>query len=99
MFTDYSSAALDAAFARVPIAFYQPNSKQFYKGQIYHHRLDYGEIKLGPVFEKHQSLVSYIINEAYRFDRNSFESSTAQFFESVDQEAICSKIMERVLEL
>lgn len=99
VFTDYSSAALDAAFARVPIAFYQPNSKQFYKGQIYHHRLDYGEIKLGPVFEKHQSLVSYIINEAYRFDRNSFESSTAQFFESVDQEAICSKIMERVLEL
>ncbi|MCF2585811.1 CDP-glycerol glycerophosphotransferase family protein [Brevibacterium sp. UCMA 11752] len=99
VFTDYSSAALDAAFARVPIAFYQPSSKDFYRGQIYHQRLNYREIKLGPVFQKLQSLVSYIVNEAYRFDRDFFEENTKQFFASVDRESICSSIMKKVLAL
>lgn len=99
VFTDYSSVALDAAFASVPIAFYQPNSKEFYKDQIYHQRLNYSDIKLGPVFQKRQSLVSYIVNEAYRFDRKSFESTTERFFESVDRESICVSILEKILAL
>ena len=46
--TDYSSAALDAAFVGTPIAYYHWDAADFFKDQPYESRLDYSDDGLGP---------------------------------------------------
>lgn len=99
VFSDYSSVALDAAFAGVPIAFYQQDSEDFYRSQVYNRRLNYEALGLGPVFTKVEAIVSYIINEAYKFDRVAYKASIDSFFGTVDRKDICQAIIRRVIKL
>lgn len=99
VFTDYSSAVLDAAFIDVPIAFYQPDDRSFFKTQIYSQRVSYRSIELGPVFSKMSSLVNYIVNELYTTDREQYTHNKDAFFGDIEKTTICRSIMERVLAL
>lgn len=99
VFTDYSSAVLDAAFIDVPIAFYQPDDRSFFKTQIYSQRVSYRSIGLGPVFSAMNSLVDYIVNELYTTDRDQYTHKKESFFGNIEKTTICSSIMERVIAL
>lgn len=99
VFTDYSSAVLDAAFVDVPIAFYQPDARSFFKTQIYSQRISYRSVGLGPVFSEMNSLVDYIVNERYTTDRDQYSRKKETFFGNIEKSTICRSIMERVLAL
>ncbi|GAA1807487.1 CDP-glycerol glycerophosphotransferase family protein [Brevibacterium celere] len=47
VFTDYSSAVLDAAFIETPIAYYQWDESSFFADQPYKSRLDYRNTRTG----------------------------------------------------
>lgn len=99
VFTDYSSAVIDAAFIGTPIAYYQWDVHDFFEDQPYESRLDYRTDGLGPVFDNHDGLVNHIVGEEYLDTVEAFSERKARFFEGVDVATINSKIIERMLSL
>lgn len=99
VFTDYSSAVLDASFIGIPIAYYQWDSKDFFLDQPYESRLDYRTEGLGPVFDTSGSLIEYMTGEKYLEDSSEFARRNERFFEGVDPKRINAKIVDRMLSL
>lgn len=99
VFTDYSSAVLDAAFIGTPIAYYQWDEDEFFDDQAYVSRLDFRTQGLGPVFTEHDELIQHITSLAYRREDPDFSSRKEVFFEGVDRSRICETIVERMLSL
>lgn len=99
VFTDYSSAVLDAAFIGTPIAYYQWDEAEFFDDQPYESRLDYHTQGLGPVFTEHGNLIEHITTLAYRDDDSEFSRRREVFFEGVDPTRISETIVERMLSL
>lgn len=99
VFTDFSSAVLDAAFVGTPIAYYQWDSADFFRDQPYESRLDYRLEGLGPVFDKRAELVDYIVGEQFLSVDEQYHQRRARFFEGVDPTRINAKIVERMLGL
>jgi CDP-glycerol glycerophosphotransferase (TagB/SpsB family) len=99
VFTDYSSAVLDAAFIGTPIAYYQWDEVEFFDDQPYESRLDYHTQGLGPVFTEHGNLIEHITTLAYRDDDSEFSRRREVFFEGVDPTRISETIVERMLSL
>ncbi|WP_309131155.1 CDP-glycerol glycerophosphotransferase family protein [Brevibacterium sp.] len=99
VFTDYSSAVLDAAFVGTPIAYYQWDASDFFHEQPYESRLDYRSEGLGPVFTDHAELVVHITAERYAESDPEFARRSERFFEGVDTERINDTIIERMLSL
>ncbi|NQD87405.1 hypothetical protein HP499_06230 [Paenarthrobacter sp. CM16] len=97
--TDYSSAALDAAFVGIPIAYYHWDAADFFKDQPYESRLDYSEDGLGPVFSEHSELVNHIVREDFAAKNPKYIRRRERFFEGVDPARINEKIVERMLSL
>lgn len=97
--TDYSSAALDAAFIGVPIAYLQWDRDEFYSSQLYSPRLDYTIEGLGPVFETSYEMVRYIVDNQYQISDPDFVQRRLDFFKGVNASQINSKIFERMLKL
>src|SRR5690606_37293309 len=81
VFTDYSSAVLDAAFIGTPIAYYQWDEDEFFDDQAYVSRLDFRTQGLGPVFTEHDELIQHITSLAYRREDPDFSSRKEVFFE------------------
>ncbi len=99
VFTDYSSAVLDAAFVGTPIAYYQWDAADFFHEQPYESRLDYRSEGLGPVFTGHAELIEHITTERYAEPDPEFARRSERFFEGVDTERINDTIIERMLSL
>ncbi|PQZ96718.1 hypothetical protein CQ017_16145 [Arthrobacter sp. MYb224] len=99
VFTDYSSAVLDASFIGIPIAYYQWDSKDFFQDQPYESRLDYRSEGLGPVFDTSDSLIEYMTGEKYLDDSSEYAQRNERFFEGVDPKRINAKIVDRMLSL
>lgn len=99
VFTDYSSAVLDAAFISVPIAYYQWDSHDFFDGQLYESRLDYTASGLGPVFTDHERLIDHVVSGAYSEPNTEYLRRREHFFEGVDVDRINDSIVERMLSL
>ncbi len=99
VFTDYSSAVLDAAFIRVPIAYYHWDRAEFFRDQPYEGRLDYEEEGLGPVFSDHTGVIDHIVKERFALQDPMYEARRRRFFHGVDPERINQKIVERMLAL
>ncbi|MFJ6454119.1 CDP-glycerol glycerophosphotransferase family protein [Paenarthrobacter sp. NPDC091669] len=97
--TDYSSAALDAAFVGTPIAYYHWDAADFFKDQPYESRLDYSDDGLGPVFSEHSELVSHIVHNDFAVRDPKYIRRRERFFEGVDPARINEKIVERMLSL
>ncbi|BCW59945.1 hypothetical protein StoSoilB20_32920 [Arthrobacter sp. StoSoilB20] len=99
VFTDYSSAVIDAAFIGTPIAYYQWDSVDFFNDQPYEGRLDFRKDGLGPVFQEHSEMVNHIVNEHYTQLDDQYAHRRARFFKGVDPARINSTIIERMLSL
>ncbi|MHC8608812.1 CDP-glycerol glycerophosphotransferase family protein [Paenarthrobacter ureafaciens] len=99
VFTDYSSAVLDAAFIETPIAYYHWDAADFFREQPYEARVDYSEDGLGPVFHKHADLVSHVVQEDYLRSNQLFAKRRERFFRGVDPATINASIVERMLSL
>lgn len=99
VFTDYSSAVIDAAFVTTPIAYYQWDAGDFFAEQPYESRLDYAEEGLGPVFSDHDGLIDHIVTGSYRGSTAEYEQRREHFFEGVDIDRINDTIIERMLSL
>lgn len=99
VFTDYSSAVLDAAFIGTPIAYYHWDAADFFHEQPYEGRVDYRDDGLGPVFEEHTDLVNHIVHEHYLLPHELFSARRERFFQGVDPQRINAKIVERMLSL
>ncbi|WP_166969662.1 CDP-glycerol glycerophosphotransferase family protein [Brevibacterium atlanticum] len=99
VFTDYSSAVLDAAYIDTPIAYYQWDSEEFFLEQPYEARLDYRNDGLGPVFTSHSDVVDYIVSGSYRDAAALYSERKRHFFEGVQTERINDTIIERMLKL
>ena len=99
VFTDYSSAVIDAAFIGVPIAYYHWDAVEFFRDQPYEGRLDYSEDGLGPVFQDHSDLIQHIVQEEYLRHDEQYVSRRARFFQGVDAGRINVTIVERMLGL
>ncbi|MGF6836060.1 CDP-glycerol glycerophosphotransferase (TagB/SpsB family) [Paenarthrobacter sp. TE4293] len=97
--TDYSSAALDAAFIGTPIAYYHWDAADFFRDQPYESRLDYVADGLGPVFTEHSALVSHIVQKDFAVKDPTYVRRRERFFEGVDPARINQKIVERMLSL
>ena len=99
VFTDYSSAVLDAAFIGTPIAYYHWDAVDFFRDQPYEGRLDFREDGLGPVFHEHSELINHIVQEHYLRPDDVYKHRRDRFFEGVDPERINAKIVDRMLSL
>ncbi|RBP62944.1 CDP-glycerol glycerophosphotransferase (TagB/SpsB family) [Brevibacterium sanguinis] len=99
VFTDYSSAVLDAAFVGIPIAYYQWDADDFFHEQPYESRLDYHSEGLGPVFTAHAELIEHVTSERYSQPDPEFARRSARFFEGVNTDRINETIIERMLSL
>ncbi|WP_347039995.1 CDP-glycerol glycerophosphotransferase family protein [Glutamicibacter halophytocola] len=99
VFTDYSSAVLDASFIGIPIAYYPWDIKTFFKEQPYESRLDYKEQGLGPVFDSEDEIVQHIISFEYEKYNDEFDERKRIFFEGVDPKRINAKIVDKMLGL
>lgn len=99
VFTDYSSAVLDAAFVEIPIAYYQWDAVEFFHDQPYESRLDYRDDGLGPVFDRHTEIIDFIVHEQHLVTDEEYSRRRELFFEGVDSGAINAKIIERMLSL
>lgn len=99
VFTDYSSAVLDAAFIGTPIAYYHWDAADFFHEQPYEGRVDYRDDGLGPVFEEHAELINHIVHEYYLRPHELFSARRERFFQGVDPQRINAKIVERMLSL
>ncbi|WP_159707627.1 CDP-glycerol glycerophosphotransferase family protein [Arthrobacter sp. 18067] len=97
--TDYSSAALDAAFVGTPIAYYHWDAADFFRDQPYESRVDYVDDGLGPVFSEHSEVVDHIVQERFAVPDPRFMHRRERFFEGVDPARINEKIVERMLSL
>ncbi|MEO3943487.1 CDP-glycerol glycerophosphotransferase family protein [Paenarthrobacter nicotinovorans] len=97
--TDYSSAALDAAFVGTPIAYYHWDAADFFNDQPYESRLDYADEGLGPVFHEHAGLINYIVRKEFTVTDPEYIGRRERFFEGVDPGRINEKIVERMLSL
>ena len=98
-FTDYSSVLADAAFIDVPVAYYQWDAETFFRDQPYENRLDYVAEGMGPVFHEHESLITYITSERFLADDAMYAARREWFFEGIERESICERIVERMLAL
>lgn len=99
VFTDYSSVAIDAAFIETPIAYYQWDAVEFFRDQPYESRLDYRTDGLGPVFERHNEVIDFIVEEKFRVPNSDYTQRHERFFEGVEPGRINAKIVERMLSL
>lgn len=99
IFTDYSSAVLDAAFIQTPIAYYQWDSERFFQSQPYRSRLDYSDTGMGPVLHEHEEIVDYLTAEKYAVPNELYTQRRNRFFEGVDPRRINEPIIERMLAL
>lgn len=99
VFTDYSSAVLDAAYIDTPIAYFQWDSEEFFREQPYKGRLDYRDEGLGPVFISHQEIVDHIVSGSYLIPDALYSKRKQSFFEGVQTERINDTIIERMLKL
>lgn len=99
VFTDYSSAVLDAAFIGIPIVYYHWDAADFFRDQPYESRLDYRIDGLGPVFEDHSELIKHIVGGHYLNPSDEYARRREHFFQGVDPTGINSKIIERMLTL
>ena len=99
VFTDYSSAVLDAAYIDTPIAYYQWDSAEFFLEQPYEGRLDYRDEGLGPVFTSHREIIDYIVSGSYRAADVLYKERKKRFFEGVETDSINDTIIERMLKL
>ncbi|MFI2103070.1 CDP-glycerol glycerophosphotransferase family protein [Isoptericola sp. NPDC019693] len=99
VFTDYSSAVIDASFIGTPIAYYQWDAEGFFADQPYESRLDYRSEGLGPVFYGHEELVDHVVTERFTVPDDETERRKARFFEGVDPARINETIVERMLSL
>lgn len=99
VFTDYSSAVLDAAFIGTPIAYYQWDAHEFFEDQPYGSRLDYRNQGLGPTYFEHSEIIEHIVSRRYLLPDPISEARREVFFEGVDGEHICQTIVERMLQL
>ena len=99
VFTDYSSAVLDAAFIGTPIAYYHWDAENFFRDQPYEARLDYLQDGLGPVFHEHSDLIDHIVQGHYLRPDELFSKRRKQFFQGVDPARINAVIVERMLSL
>ncbi|MFK0008712.1 CDP-glycerol glycerophosphotransferase family protein [Paenarthrobacter sp. NPDC090520] len=99
VFTDYSSAVLDASFVHIPIAYYHWDHAEFFREQPYEGRLDYEEEGLGPVFHQHVDLIDYLVNERFASEEPLYRARRDRFFKGVDADRINRKIVERMLAL
>ena len=99
VFTDYSSAVLDAAYIGTPIAYFQWDSEEFFLEQPYEGRLDYRDEGLGPVFASHREIIDYIISGKYRVPDTLYSKRKENFFEGVQTGRINDIIIERMLKL
>ncbi len=97
--TDYSSAALDAAFIGIPIAYYHWDAADFFRDQPYESRLDYLDDGLGPVFSDQAGIVDHIIHERFAAEDVTYTRRRERFFEGVEPQRINEKIVERMLGL
>lgn len=99
VFTDYSSAVLDASFVGTPIAYFQWDEEDFFLEQPYESRLDYREDGLGPVFTEHDQVITHLVEEHYRSPDAELETRREQFFAGVDTNRINDTIIDRMLSL
>ncbi|SKC38944.1 CDP-glycerol glycerophosphotransferase family protein [Krasilnikoviella flava] len=99
VFTDYSSAVIDAAFIGTPIAYYQWDAEGFFADQPYESRLDYRTEGLGPVFSEHREVVDHVVTERFALPDDEFARRKARFFEGVDPARINRTVVERMLSL
>ncbi|GAA1489408.1 CDP-glycerol glycerophosphotransferase family protein [Brachybacterium sacelli] len=99
VFTDYSSAVLDAAFINTPIAYYQWDADEFFEDQPYESRLDYTTQGLGPTFFDHSGIIDHIVSGRYLEPDPTSDARREIFFEGVDPTRICETIVERMLSL
>lgn len=99
VFTDYSSAVLDAAFINTPIAYYQWDADDFFKDQPYESRLDYQTQGLGPTFFGHSEMIEHVVSGRYLEPDPESAARRETFFEGVDPDRICETIVERMLSL
>lgn len=99
VFTDYSSAVLDASFINTPISYFQWDAPEFFFDQPYESRLDYTTQGLGPTFFKLTDLISYIVSEDFLREDEEYARRKQDFFKGVNPEQINRTIIERMLSL
>ncbi|MCU4298296.1 hypothetical protein D3I60_14655 [Brevibacterium permense] len=99
VFTDYSSAVIDAAFIETPIAYYQWDTTDFFAEQPYESRLDYSTDALGPLFTRLPDLRDHIVTQSYKTSNEKYADRRKRFFEGVEPELINDRIVERMLSL
>jgi CDP-glycerol glycerophosphotransferase (TagB/SpsB family) len=99
VFTDYSSAVIDAAFIGTPIAYYQWDAEDFFEEQPYASRLDYATEGLGPVFYDHAEVVDHVVGGRYAIADAEMARRKERFFEGVDPTRINETVVERMLSL
>lgn len=99
VFTDYSSAVLDAAFIHTPIAYYQWDSESFFDDQAYNSRLNYSTDGLGPLYTEHDEIISHIVAERFETHQDEYEERREAFFHGVQAKSINDTIVTRMLKL
>ena len=62
MITDYSSVALDFAYMKKPVIYYQFDEERFYKAQYERGYFNYRKANLGKVFTKEEDVVNELIS-------------------------------------
>lgn len=99
VFTDHSSAVLDAAYIGVPVAYYQPLKHNFYAEQVYSPGKDVKESTVGPIFASLPDLVDFLVSNKYEESKSHYGDRIDELFTGVDDTAICQRLIEAMLKL
>lgn len=88
MITDYSSVALDFAYMKKPVVYYQFDEERFREAQYAEGYFSYRDSGLGEVVNQEDDVVRFIVesyNDNYRMSKD-FENAHKNFFTLCDNE-------------
>ena len=97
MITDYSSVALDFAYMKKPVVFYQFDVKRYREAQYQEGYLDYQTCGLGSWQETEDGAIEAVVKSArngFRVDE-AFEKAHAAFFPLYDDKN-CERIYRKL---
>ncbi|MBQ9280412.1 MAG: CDP-glycerol glycerophosphotransferase family protein [Clostridia bacterium] len=87
LITDYSSVYMDFAYMNKPVIYFQFDMEEYRKKQYSVGYFDYNEDGFGPVFDRTEELVKYLINnfEKNIFLEDKYNARMKEFFELHDK--------------
>lgn len=98
MITDYSSVFTDFTYLKKPVIFYQWDEEEFYRKHLYSKEMDYKKDGVGSVFDKHEDIISEIIDNIDNkfIIQEKYKKRVDKFFKFYDSNN-CQRIYEYII--